>query len=363
MKKYYSIDNILKKDCEYNIIFGQRSNGKSFAVKHYVGERAIDPNKKFILLRRQQVDTTPSANTNYFKDFNHKKIYGEDCIGMQIRGGQIFAVYKHSDKHTKIPVKLVGYVCSLSSNAHYTGQNFNDVENIVYEEVISRSIYLNNEPDILQDFVSTVFRERNDGRVWLIGNTISRLCPYFTKWELKGIPKQKDGTIEIYEQHTDRYDDDGNELITRIACERSENIKAESKMFFGQRSKMITEGAWQSDEHPHLERRLETYDILYDIVFEYSKFRYYARYLYDPENECHFWYIEPKTTEIKKGTRVCSDRFYTNDLCTIGLVSLSPEERVILNQISQQNCVFCDNLTGTEFYQAFRMLGRLQPAM
>lgn len=360
MKKYYTIDNILKKNCEYNLIFGQRSNGKSYAVKHYVGERAIDPNKKFILLRRQYRDTDTSANTNYFKDFNYKRIYGEACIGIQIKGGVIYAVYAHSTRHEKIPTKVIGYVCSLSGNAHYTGQNFNDVENIVYEEVISRSIYLNNEPDVLLDFVSTVFRERNDGKVWLIGNTISRMCPYFTKWELTGIPKQKPGTIDIYEQHTGRYDDEGNELITRIACERSENMKAESKMFFGSRSKMITEGAWQSDEHPNLERRLETYDELYMLIFEYQKFRYIARFLYDPENDCHFWYIEPKTTEIKKGTRVVSDRFYTDDMCTVGLIALTPEERVILNQIGQQNCVFADNLTGTEFYQAYRMLARIQ---
>ena len=136
-------------------------------------------------------------------------------------------------------------------------------------------------------------------------------------------------------------------------------MKTESKMFFGSRSKMITEGAWQTDEHPRLERRLETYSVLYSLVFEYTKFKYMARYLYDPENECHFWYIEPKTTEIKKGTRVVSDKFYPDDMCTVGLVALSPEEQSRLKQIGQMNCVFSDNLTGTEFYQAYKMLGRL----
>ena len=358
MKKYYNIKRIKEANCEYNLIYGQRSNGKSYAVKHFVCEEAVDPNKKFVLLRRQYVDAKPTANANYFKDLNYKKIYGNECLGIQIRGDQIFAVYAHKG-HNKIPVKHIGYVCSLSGNAHYTGQNFNDVSNIVYEEVISRSIYLNNEPAILQDFVSTVFRERNDGRVWLIGNSISRMCPYFTDWELTKVPKQADGTIDIYEKHTGRYDEDGNELITRIAVERSESMKAESKMFFGSRSKMITEGAWQTDEHPRLERRLETYAVLYSLVFEYTKFKYMARFLYDPENECHFWYIEPKTTEIKKGTRVVSDKFYTDDMCTVGLVALSPEEQSILKQIGQMNCVFSDNLTGTEFYQAYRMLGRL----
>lgn len=30
--KYYSLDNILKKNCVYNVIFGERSNGKTYAV-------------------------------------------------------------------------------------------------------------------------------------------------------------------------------------------------------------------------------------------------------------------------------------------------------------------------------------------
>ena len=32
-QKYYSIDKIKKLDCEYNILLGERSNGKSYAVK------------------------------------------------------------------------------------------------------------------------------------------------------------------------------------------------------------------------------------------------------------------------------------------------------------------------------------------
>ena len=31
-QKYYSLDNILKKNCVYNVIFGERSNGKTYSV-------------------------------------------------------------------------------------------------------------------------------------------------------------------------------------------------------------------------------------------------------------------------------------------------------------------------------------------
>ena len=33
--KYYSLNNILKKHAQYNVIFGKRSNGKTFACLEY----------------------------------------------------------------------------------------------------------------------------------------------------------------------------------------------------------------------------------------------------------------------------------------------------------------------------------------
>ena len=34
--KYYSLSNILKYECDYNIIFGERSNGKTYALLEYI---------------------------------------------------------------------------------------------------------------------------------------------------------------------------------------------------------------------------------------------------------------------------------------------------------------------------------------
>ena len=33
-QKYYNINNLCAHDCEYNILLGERSNGKSYAVKY-----------------------------------------------------------------------------------------------------------------------------------------------------------------------------------------------------------------------------------------------------------------------------------------------------------------------------------------
>lgn len=54
--KYYSLNNILKKDAQYNIIFGQRSNGKTYAVKKYGLEKFIKTGEQMAYVRRQDID-------------------------------------------------------------------------------------------------------------------------------------------------------------------------------------------------------------------------------------------------------------------------------------------------------------------
>lgn len=80
------------------------------------------------------------------------------------------------------------------------GASYLDVEDIIFEEFMSRSIYIAREPNKLMNFYATVDRKRLKTRLWLVGNTISRVCPYINQWGLHEIiSKQKQGTIEVVE--------------------------------------------------------------------------------------------------------------------------------------------------------------------
>ena len=41
-KKYYRLDSILKTNAEYLMLLGMRSNGKSYAVKEFLLEKAFN---------------------------------------------------------------------------------------------------------------------------------------------------------------------------------------------------------------------------------------------------------------------------------------------------------------------------------
>ena len=49
---YYSLDSILQRNAQYNIIFGERSNGKTYAVLKYGVENYIRTGKQIALVRR-----------------------------------------------------------------------------------------------------------------------------------------------------------------------------------------------------------------------------------------------------------------------------------------------------------------------
>lgn len=62
------------------------------------------------------------------------------------------------------------------------GASYLDVDDIIFEEFMSRNVYLPNEPNKLMNLYATIDRKRLTTRLWLVGNTISRVCPYINEW-------------------------------------------------------------------------------------------------------------------------------------------------------------------------------------
>ena len=66
---HYNIDIIDKENANYNIIYGEKSNGKSYQVKHKKGvKKYLSTGRRFILMRRWSEDITSSWIEQYFSD-------------------------------------------------------------------------------------------------------------------------------------------------------------------------------------------------------------------------------------------------------------------------------------------------------
>lgn len=202
------------------------------------------------------------------------------------------------------------------------------------------------------DIISTIAR-REYVRVFLIGNTISRLCPYFEEWQLTHIKTQKQGTIEIYRQFTNQYDEKtGEPIVVTIAVEYCENTGSNSKMFFGKKSEMITTGVWETDTYPHLPEKFEHYDVIYQIYYKYTSFKFMINLIRHKETKETLLYVYPATKNIPKNCkRIVTDDFTSNPLATYNLTDLLKYDSMIMDMIKNKKITFSDNLCGTEFTQ------------
>lgn len=333
-------------DTNYLVLLGERASGKSYASKNLILSECIKNNKEFIYLRRYDLDTKDSLCVNYFGDCPVEQLTNGEytCIDVWRKGIYLST----TDENGKvIHGKKVGYCHALSASEHYKSLAFPDVQYILFEELISQDgRYLmagNSEPSKLQQYVSTIFRHRLDGKVILIGNTISRICPYYREWNLK-IREMKLGEITTYTYHNDNGED------TKIKVFITDSLNYNTGMFFGLSAKNITKGAYEVSEQPHLPKSKLKYKDIYTLVVEYNEFRFLCSLLQDKENGSLLWFIEPKTTEIKAGTRVISNQFYDNPLATSTFRRpLTDVEARIFNLFSMGKVCYADNLTGTEF--------------
>ena len=55
-QKFYSLKTILSKDAQYNIIFGERSNGKTYSVLKYGLEKFCKTGEQTAIVRRWSED-------------------------------------------------------------------------------------------------------------------------------------------------------------------------------------------------------------------------------------------------------------------------------------------------------------------
>lgn len=355
MEKYYSLKGIKKLNCEYNILLGERANGKSYSVKDEVLKNAWQNKEEFIYLRRWKEDIRRVSIVNYFADMDIKK-YTRGCYdSIEVYQSEIFFSTLQPDGKKKRGMRI-GHAIPLTGETHFKSQLFPRVTTVIFEEFITDSGYLRNEPDTLMSLVSTVFRRRI-GRVFLIGNTISRVCPYFSAWQLENVPRQKQGTIEVYKYNTLRTDENGELVIINIAVEYCES-SSNSSMIFGSTSSMAVGGAWQTEKHNTFSEPLEHLKKYYHVLIQRDNFKF-SVYIVTGKENVPYLAVHPytKKIEIKNFDRIFSDRLYLTPAYSESLVPITKYDTLFFKLLNEGKIQFSDNLTGTEFYRILKERG------
>lgn len=347
---YYSSEEIRSHDAQYNIIYSTRSDGKSYDIKYYSLRDAWKTKKASVgLIRRYERDITTEFINKYFVERGSNpipQITGGSCDTVDyFRGYLWFSKTGHDGKITH--VQKAGEVFALSLvNKRYKSTGHPELKNFIFEEFMTNDGYLQNEPDKLMSLISTCAR-KDEVRVFMIGNSVSRVCPYFKEWGLSNIRKQKIGTIDDYYHYTGYTDEQGQPEKVKISVEYSNESPKKSKMFFGRTSKSIQGGAWETGEYPILPGKLKDYDIIYELTYiSVSDFKFSVKLIVHKKTGHILTYIYPAKV-IKE--RVITGAFDTDPFVSPTLKREIAAECMIHNCFIDNKVVYSDNLTGDDF--------------
>lgn len=351
-RKYYRLDEILKLNANYNLIYGEKSNGKSFAVKEECLKHFLETGGEMAIIRRYDTEISKFKLERYISDtaLHLEEWSGGEYNDIYVYSGQIYICNKDKNGN-RTRSRRWGYSFAINLAQNYSGNGFPLVDRIILEEFISLDgFYLPNELFNFNHIISTIARRR-DIKTYMLANSISRLSPYWREYGIDDfIPKQEQGTIGLIERQTDG----GTQLV---AVEFCANTEACSKMFAGARGDMINKGKWLTKEMPHLPFNRESAEVLYSFVVEYNTTKFLVEYLV--YNGLFCLYVTPKTTEIKSNTRVVSNCSSAEMLYSYGFRALNNKERLIFDMIKNGKVFYCDNMTGTEFNECIKNLNKI----
>lgn len=349
-REFYDLTPILQTNSDYNLIYGERSNGKSYAVKEYAIKRFLENGEQFVLVRRYDTELKRDKMLSYWSDMPIDILSNGEYNEIYIYSGAVLIAYNENGVRKRS--KQIGFLRALNLAQSYSSTQYPKVTTIILEEFIALDgNYLPNELFLFNHLISTVARRRNV-KIFMLANTISRISPYWREYSVDEVVKtQQQGTICLLDRDTDSDDQQ------QIAIEYCANTTGRSKMFARNRAAMTNEGKWLINEQPHLPVERERCECLYMFVVEYKKNLYLVEYLSYNDNYC--LYVTPKTTPIKKDTRVISDKSSFDPLYSFGLTPINQKERLIFNLFSNGKVFYCDNQTGTEFAECLKNIKRI----
>jgi len=351
---HYNIGELLKKapNSFYYLIYGEKSNGKSYQIKHLAINNYIKNHKKFVLLRRWKADITTAWVEKYFNDVDVEKLTDGKYNTITVWRGDLF-FNKLDEKGKSLEKEKIGSVMALSTEQHYSGASFLDYDIIIFEEFMERGAYIYNESNKMQILYSTIDRRRGVTKVYMVGNTISRVCPYLHDWNLLStVRNQKQGDINIVDTGTEYETDTGTEKVT-IAIEYCKNTGGK-KLSFGESSKMIDSGEWQAEKQPKLLESYKNYTCILRIGFLYNGFSFIGELL--RKKDVLIWFIYPYNKEFKEDIIVFSDVvkesiYWQRNIYDITFPS-DDLRRLLYNTFRENMIFYSDDLTGTDFKQA-----------
>lgn len=301
---FYSLKRIKKLKCKYNVIFGERSSGKTYACLVEALTMYIKNGKQFAYLRRWEEDFKGKRGAQLFNAISENGVISELTNGeyntVYYYSGRFYLSRYDKEKCSRInDPNPIGFCFAISTMEHDKSTSYPNVTTIIFDEFLTRSTYIVDEFVEFCNVLSTIIRDRDDATIYMLGNTVNKYCPYFKEMGLKNVKNMKPGDIDIYTY--------GNtELKVAVEYTGGGRIRTSKKSdayfaFNNPKLNMITSGDWELDIYPHCPMKYRPMDVRYNYFIEFDGETLQAEIV--KKDSVIFTYIHRKTTPIKDEDR------------------------------------------------------------
>ena len=301
--KYYTIRNIIKQipDARYYVVFGERSNGKTYSTLDYCLERYFKHGERFAIIRRYREDMKGKRGASMLSALVHNKVIEKyskgKWNGIYYYSQRWYLVKSNPDnpKDRIIDEEPIAYGFALTEMEHEKSTSYPDVKNILFDEFISRGSYLPDEFVLFQNTLSTIIREHDDVKIYMLGNTVNQYCPYFKEMGLSNVRDMTQGKIDVY-----TYGESGLKVAVEYSTSPEKHKKSDVYFAFNNpKLKMITSGTWEIAIYPHLSKDMKYVpkDVLYHYFIRFEETLLMCEIV--KKEDMVFTFIHMKTTPIK----------------------------------------------------------------
>lgn len=295
--EFYKLKRIDKEKAMYNLIIGERSNGKSFACLERIIDRYVKHKEEGAIIRRWSEDYKKKRGDNMWSALSNEGVIlsltnGEwDRVRMI---GKKFYFAKLEDNRLIMDDEAFCHAFALTDTEHDKSTSYPNVTTIVFDEFLTRELELPDEFVLFMNTISTIIRHRDNVTVYMLGNTVSKNSIYFKEMGITNIAKMKPGDISIY-----TYGDSELKVAVEYCNSPNKNGKKSDKYFAFNNPKlrMITGGDWELAIYPHLPDKYKPKEVYFVFFIKYEDIILQCEVI--DKKTYNFLYIHRKTSPIK----------------------------------------------------------------
>ena len=249
---YWNPSDIDETNATYRVVIGQRSNGKTYGTLRKAVQSYFKDGFPSAYIRRYGEEIRPKNISELLSPHYDliKKLSGGRYNCCVYKTNMFIPAFQEDGKIIEKADTPILYTVALNTWNTVKGQDRGKLSYIIFDEFMTREMYLRDEFATFANVISSLVRDREIKSIYMLANTVNKYCPYFEDMGLYHVGEQEQGTIEIYTYN--------NEKLTVAVeyCAAATNTKdiEHYYAFNNPQLDMIASGSWEEARYRRISK-------------------------------------------------------------------------------------------------------------